>query len=505
VELTNDWIWEIDPAWKYSFVSSKVFDILGYSTEEMTGRSPFDFLIPEDVARVQEGVRSIVHQYKPLNAIVNRARHKDGHLVYLETSGIAVFNEQGEYRGYRGADRDITLRKLYEKELIVAKERAEESDRLKSSILSNMSHELRTPLNGILGFAEILKEELRSSEYEIMVDNIFNSGQRLMSTLNSIITLSQLEAGKVIVSGKMIMLKPHIASVVRSLEPLSAEKNISISTAGVTTVSVTTDDHLFKQLLQQILDNAVKFTDQGGSIAIETCEVTEAGKSWVVVKTTDSGIGIDKAYYEFIFREFRQVSEGFGRKYQGSGIGLTISKKIIDLLGGRITIDSEPGVGSCFSIWLPCDSPQEVTPKIIAAGEDSKPAATVPSPPGTLPLVLLVEDNVVNKELAFLFMRGSCRADYAPDAAAALEMVRSKQYQVILMDINLGYGMNGLEATHEIRQIPGYGQTPVIALTGYTMAEDQEQIFAAGCDRYIAKPYDKQTLLKTIREALGES
>ena len=502
VDLTNDWIWEIDPEWKYSFVSPKIFDILGYLPEEMISKSPFDFLIPEDVAKVKEGVRNLVHQYKPLNAIVNRARHKNGELVYLETSGIPVFSEQGIYKGYRGADRDITLRKLYERELIVAKERAEESDRVKSSILANMSHEFRTPLNGILGFAEILREELHASEYESMVDNIFNSGKRLMSTLNSIITLSQLEAGKLNVSLKMVMVDAGIFSVVKSMESLAAEKNIYISTAGVRTFSINTDVDLFKQLLQQILDNAIKFTEQGG-ITIETREERESGVDWVVVKISDTGIGIDQAYYDIIFQEFRQVSEGFGRKYQGSGIGLAICKKIINLLDGRITIESETGKGSCFSIWMPGNLALKTFPVPVAAG-DNLSRVKAPALPVILPTILLVEDNAVNKELTILFLRNTCLVDYAPDATTALEMIKTKKYQAILMDINLGSGMNGIEATREIRHIPGCEQTPIIAVTGYTMVEEMEQLYAAGCNRHISKPFDKQTLLKMIQEIMEE-
>ena len=501
VDLTNDWIWEINPEWKYSFVSPKVFNILGYLPEDLIGKSPFDFILPEDVAKVKDGVRNLVHQFKPLNAIVNRAIHKNGHIVYLETSGIAIFDEQATYKGYRGADRDITLRKLFEQELIVAKEKAEESDRLKTSILANMSHELRTPLNGILGFAEILKEELGKSEFEGMVDNIYESGRRLMTTLNSIITLSQLEAGNILVSRKMTMLRPCIVSVVESMSALSSEKNIYVNTSGIRPYSINTDAQLFNQLLQQILDNAIKFTDHGG-ITIETDEVTESGKDWVVVKIRDTGIGIEKAYYTLIFQEFRQVSEGFGRKYQGSGIGLTISKKIIDLLSGRITIESEPAVGSCFSIWLPYNHESESMPgkstiSRIAVSDQHHAASSA-----TLPTVLLVEDNKVNKELTILFLRNICLVDYAPDATTAIEMTRARQYDAILMDIHLGYGMNGIEATREIRQVPGYKFTPIIAVTGYTMNEDKEQLYAAGCTNHISKPFDKKTLLKLVQEVL---
>jgi PAS domain S-box-containing protein len=501
VDLTNDWIWEIDPEWKYSFVSTKVFDILGYQPEEMIGKSPFDYLLPEDVSKVMEGLRNIVHQYKPLNAIVNRTKHKDGRLVYLETSGIAVFNEQGTYMGYRGADRDVTLRKLHERELIVSKEKAEESDRLKSSILANMSHELRTPLNGILGFAEILKEVLSESEYESMVDNIFNSGKRLMSTLNSIIMLSQLESGKIKVSRKTIRLASLIESVTKSLESIAEEKNIFINIVDTPSISIDTDDLLFTHLVHQILDNAIKFTHQGG-ITIKIYEALEFSRDWVVVKISDSGIGIDKAYFDLIFQEFRQVSEGFGRKYQGSGIGLTISKKIIDLLGGKITIESEPGSGSSFSIWMPLEPGVEMVMEVLPVEMKPVPGEKVSAPSEMLPIVLLVEDNIVNKDLTILFLKNLCTVEYAPDAATAIEMISTKQYSAILIDINLGYGMNGIEATREIRRIAGYESTPIIAVTGYTMADDMEQIYTAGCSGHIAKPFDKKTLQKLVAEAI---
>ncbi len=501
VDLTNDWIWEVDPKWKYSFVSPKIFDILGYMPEEMIGRSPFEFILPEEVAHVQEALRTLVHQFKPLNAIVNKAKHKDGHTVFLETSGVAVFSEQGIYQGYRGADRDITLRKLYERELIVAKEKAEESDRLKSTILANMSHEFRTPLNGILGFSEILKEELHDSEYESMVDNIYDSGKRLMSTLNSIIMLSQLEGGKINVSLKRTMLDSAIEWVVKSMESLSIEKKIYIRTAGVRPFSINTDEDLLRQLVQQILDNAIKFTSQGG-ITIETLETLESGKEWVVVNVSDTGIGIEKTDYDLIFQEFRQVSEGFGRKYQGSGIGLSISKKIIDLLGGRIAIDSEPGRGSCFSIWLPRDSTSGISQEPVTKAIDFEAPVKPGVIPDFLPTVLLVEDNIVNKQLTVLYLRNTCQVDYAPDAATALKMVREKPYQVILMDINLGVGMNGIEATQEIRQISGYEKTPIIAVTGYSMAEEMEKLYEAGCTSHIVKPFNKQTLLKMMQEVL---
>jgi len=500
VNLTNDYIWEIDPQWRYTYISSKVYDILGYRPEELLGKSPFSFMLPEDAERIQESIRLLVHEYKPINLITNRAVHHDGHIVYLESSGIPIFDSNGKYSGYRGADRDITLKKSFENQLIIAKERAEESDRLKSSILANVSHELRTPLNGILGFAEILKAEMKDTEYEMMAENIHSSGRRLMGTLNSLITLSQHVAGKVALTIRPVFIKDSINAVIKSLEPFAKEKNLSITFNADPSLRIYTDEQILKQLCRQILDNAIKFTEKGG-ITIEITTGKADAEGYLIISISDTGIGIDKDYHELIFQEFRQVSEGFGRKYQGSGIGLTICKKSIDLLEGRITIESTPGKGSVFHIWLPYNPevlPSETEPHFTTAVPGSKAAEK-----SELPWVLLVEDNLVNKELTEFFLRKVCKVDYAPDGATAIEMVRAKKYHAILMDINLGYGINGIEATKEIKKIPGYHDIPVIAVTGYTMSGDKDMLIAQGCTHYLAKPFDQASILEIMKEVLS--
>jgi CheY-like chemotaxis protein/nitrogen-specific signal transduction histidine kinase len=396
----------------------------------------------------------------------------------------------------------VTLRKLYERELIVSKEKAEESDRLKSSILANISHELRTPLNGIVGFAEILREELRDTDYEGMAENIHSSGKRLMATLNSIITLSQLEARKMNVVINEVDLMGCIVSLIKSFEPQVREKKIRIDLSGLKPLRIDTDEHLLKQLLRQIIDNAVKFTDYG-QIEIGTEIVNKEGQGWTVVKVTDTGIGIDKDYYDIIFQEFRQVSEGFGRKYQGSGIGLTISKKIIDLLNGKIILKSESGKGSSFEIWLPVRKPQTDNIINIPAEKLIEPQVTTATQKDKPPTVLLVEDNVVNAELVTFFLLRDYTLESAKDGITAIEMAKGHQYAAILMDINLGYGMNGLETTKEIRKIKGYETVPIIAVTGYTMEEDRNRLLAEGCTHYISKPFDRSGLLNILGEALG--
>ena len=504
VDLTNDWIWEITPEWKYTYVSSNVYNIIGFHPEEMIGKSPFDFLLPEDVPQILSEIRTLVHQFKPITAFENRARHRNGNLVYLATSGVPVFDEQGNYKGYRGADKDITFRKHYEQELIIAKERAEESDRLKSSILANISHEFRTPLNGILGFSELLRDELQNHELVSMVENIENSGKRLMSTLNSIITLSQLEARKINVTNKPVHIDTSVRSVFRSMESVAEEKSIKLITENVQPFMVVTDEELLKQLMRQILDNAIKFTGHG-TITAETFQEMYEDQPYMVIKISDTGIGIEKDYFDLIFQEFRQVSEGFGRKFQGSGIGLTISKKIIDLLKGRITVDSIPGKGSAFSIWIPFSANRMSSVSPAPEGNQVTGNKVTASASDERPLVLLVEDNKINKELTELFLQPLFRVDHAADGVTALEKVRHSIYHAILMDINLGPGLSGLDVTREIRKFNGYSRIPIIAITGYAMPEDQEILLSAGCSNVISKPFDKKSLLNLLNEELGKS
>jgi len=501
VDLTNDWIFEINPQWQYTYVSPKVTEILGYEPSEMIGKTPFDFMAPQETLKFKEYLRGYVHDFKPITKIETWVSHKSGRQVCLETSATPVFDSRNVYTGYRGADRDITIRKQVEQQIILAKEKAEESDRLKSSILANLSHELRTPLNGILGFAEILTTELKETEYLPMVENIHISGYRLMTTLNSLITLSQLEAGKMTPATREANLKEIVNQTVRGMDMLVAEKDLDIITREIPDIPVSVDDHLLKQLLRQLLDNAIKFTEKG-SISFQAHAQQDSEGEWLVLSVIDTGIGIEKSYFDLIFQEFRQVSEGFGRKYQGSGIGLTICKKIIDLLNGKITVSSKPGKGSTFSVWVP---QKGITGMVFNNGQDAEnrydEQETVEE---KFPLVLLVEDNSVNRDLTAWFLKDVCTLDYASDGATAIDMAIKNQYDAILMDINLGAGITGIEATKMIRQLPGYETIPIVAVTGYTMVDDQEQLIREGCTHFIAKPFDKSTLLDLIKNILNK-
>lgn len=473
-------------------------DMLGHSKEEILKTSGRKFIKDVDLSEVIHKQDARNWNFEEFQDIETSWNKKNDEQIQIQVSGkcVMLFGEKYLFM----IAQDITERKNHEKELILAKEKAEESDRLKTSILSNISHELRTPLNGILGFSELLLEDLRETEFLSMVENIYLSGRRLMSTLNSIITLSQLQAGKVKMVLKEVDLVNAIETICNSYEDQIQEKKISLKRELPEEFIAFADLPLFKQLFQQILDNAVKFTPQG-EIVICVKTIKEDHLQWQTIEVRDSGIGIEKKNIEMIFEEFRQASEGYDRKFQGSGLGLTISRKICDLMNGRISIESTPGTGTICTIWLQATQPEKTKP--IEPEETEQPMPFIPElQQREVPLVLLVEDNMINRNLIELFLKPTYRMDHAYDGKTAVEMATQTKYDAVLMDINLGSGIDGIEATKRIKLIPGYEKRPIIAVTGYTMIGDREKILAEGCTHYIAKPFEKAIFLSMIKEAI---
>ncbi len=250
--------------------------------------------------------------------------------------------------------RDITERKKFEEELIAAKEKAEDMNRLKSSFLANMSHELRTPLVGILGYSEILSEEIKKPENLKMVKDIYNSGKRLLETLNSILDLSRIEANKFEINPSRFNLVDLVHEEINLYKAVAQIKNISLNVRMFHhELIINSDKKIVQNTISHLINNAVKYTSQGSVVVSVTTE--KNAKEYAVIKVADTGIGIPKESQALIFDEFRQASEGLNRQYEGTGLGLTITKKYISFLQGTIHVKSEPGVGSEFFVKIPTD------------------------------------------------------------------------------------------------------------------------------------------------------
>ena len=423
---------------------------------------------------------------------------KDGTRFPVLLSTSVVRNHQDKTIAHIGVALDITELKKSREELIAAKEKAESMNRAKSYFFANMSHEFRTPINGILGMASILKDSLHEvDDPELMLENILVSGNRLMAVLDTVLVLANIESGAE--AGQMTVIDLHqlFAELTPGFQEKADRKQLHLSIAledGPLNLRMS-----FKNLtlvVNHLVENALKFTHHG------SVEVSVSSRNgYVVFEVRDSGIGIKQKYLEQIFDEFRQVSEGFSRGYEGSGLGLTLIKKIVTLSKGKIDVESNPGKGSCFRVWLPeyREEKKVITPEVPT----NKPDPAVPvRKDETLPSVLLVEDNVINQMTVELYLRNLCTLDKAFDGPEALKLAKSKYYDLILMDINLGVGMTGVQASKEIRNINGYEHTPIIAVTGYAMHSDIQEFLAEGLTSVLPKPFEKKEIVELIHTYL---
>ena len=389
-------------------------------------------------------------------------------------------------------------KKQAQQELIIAKLAAEESSRVKSSLLANMSHEFRTPMNGILGFTEMLSSMISDESQKMMATHILTSANRLMRTLNSIMTFAQLDSGYRL-NPVNVNLSALLETLAGSIREAAAGKQIAVKSSIEPGIFISSDEHLLQISLLNILENAVKFT-QEGEIEVRL-ERGDQPSGEIIISIRDTGIGIPAEKQEMIFEEFRQASEGYNRPYEGSGLGLSITRKSMHLLNYRLSVESEPGKGSTFTFHLQAAAATGPVKEGLASKQEKSGQQT--KHPDKAPRLLLVEDNDANIELVRLFLEKDYRLDVARDGETAVELTNGNRYDGILMDINLGLGMDGGQAIEIIRKNPGFLTTPIIALTGYTLQEEKAAIINKGADHYLAKPFTKKQLSELLDQIFG--
>jgi signal transduction histidine kinase/CheY-like chemotaxis protein len=394
--------------------------------------------------------------------------------------------------------RDVTERKQTERQLKLAKEQAEELNKIKSSFLANMSHELRTPLVGILGFAELLKEDLSEPDSKEMAERILISGNRLMETLNSILDLSRIEANKLDLRIWSFKLSDIVRTQVQLFDAVAERKGLYLKTEILDeNLYSEVDEQIFRQIINNLVNNAIKYTSHGG-IVVSLDSIFDGFKDYARIIVKDTGIGIPENSLSTIFQEFRQVSEGFNRHFEGTGLGLTITKRFVELLKGKIDVDSKVGNGSTFTILFPLV--KEETPSYYENNIETKTNGDHNDTPSYQePIVLVVENDEGSKDITRLFLQNICKLDFANSGEEALQMIIMKNYDIILMDINLGVGMSGVEATKRIRKLKGYEGTPIVALTGFAMRGDREEFIKAGCTHYLSKPFTKESITRLVK------
>lgn len=347
-----DWVWEVDKNGKYTYSSQKVNELLVASEDEIIGKTPFDFMPLEEAKRVSAIFSEIVAKKEPIVDMENWNIGKNGDLICLLTNGRPIFDEKGELIGYRGIDKNITERKLSEQELVKAKEKAEESDRLKSAFLANMSHEIRTPMNGILGFAGLLKNsDLSGEQQREYIQIIEKSGVRMLNIINDIVSISKIESGIVDIHLTDTNINNQIQFVYDSLKLDAHSKDLKLSFVcelADKELIIKTDSEKLYGILTNLVKNAIKYTVSG--------EIEYGYKikgDFIEFYIKDTGIGIPKERQDVIFERFIQADIVDKMARQGAGLGLAISKAYVEMLGGNIWVESKEGVGSVFFFTIP--------------------------------------------------------------------------------------------------------------------------------------------------------
>lgn len=507
-ETANEGICVLDEKENILSVNQKFADMLGHTINDLLNNNFESLLFEEDL---EDNKEKILERRDGKNGFYERRlRKKDGSLIWCIISASPIIASDGSYIGSFGLLTDITDRKQMEQDLIAAKEKAEEMNRVKSHFFANMSHELRTPFVGIKGYSELLSETITDPESKEMIDGIIDSSNRLIATLNKILSLTKLEFDRPEIELKEFNLKNvledsfKLFSKTAEMKNLLYTKNIfSERSYGDEQIIVKSDERLLREILDNLLSNAIKYTEKGSIELRSEIEKKEEGE-YLFIKVSDTGIGIPEDKKELIWHEFRQVSEGVNRAFEGTGLGLTIAKRYVELLGGKISVESELGKGSTFIVELPLQRIVKVEQPTTIKNQIDETFEMIKSSKQQLSKTILFVENDKNaQDLVSLTLSKYYKLEIVSNAKEAFEKVKNQKYDALLIDINLGHGMDGAQLMEMIRKIPEYKETPMIAITVYAADSDREEFLSRGFTHYISKPFPLKDLIKLVSEVFS--
>lgn len=439
----------------------------------------------------------------------------DGRSFIYETVKKVFYNEHRVIQGIVCISRNIDDRKKTEQDLVRARQEASAASQAKSEFLANMSHEIRTPLNGIVGLNYLAMQGEPSPKILGYLKKIASSAQNLSLIINDILDFSKIEAGKLELDYSAFAMGDIVQSTFDMLQPLADKKGIDLRVEQLDSLppALMGDPLRLSQIFLNLLSNAVKFTHEGSvALIFEVQNRTETQIS-LNIRVQDTGIGMSAEQISRLFSAFTQADTSTTRQYGGTGLGLTICKSLIDLMGGGISVSSDPGEGSCFSFTLDLDiatsrgsirlgmdmpvSPVALVPPPSAETEQATPVSVLQHDlQGTR--VLLVEDNDINQIIAQeLLQCMGCQVDVAGDGQEAVHKALHASYDIVLMDIQMPI-MDGFSATREIRNHSRLQDMPIIAMTAHAMMSDREKSLAAGMQDHVTKPIDPATLEQTV-------
>ncbi len=475
----------------YRYVSPSVKTILGYTPEELIGTSPFALHHPQDAARIKTEANVKTIRGAAVENVEFRIKHKDGRYIWMEAWTKPFFDKYGKVVSFETSTRDISLRKKIEEQLLKAKEDAEAAAKAKSEFLSVMSNEIRTPLNGVIGLSQLLMNSSPRVDQLEKLHLLQFSANNLLSLLNDILDFNKIEAGKLTLETISFNLGELLSHTVKMFEQNARDKNLSLI--------LKIDDHFepfvkgdpvrISQVLTNLITNAIKFTEQG--IVEVFASRNENGVYSFSVK--DTGIGIASDRLNAIFESFTQAEIMTTRKYGGSGLGLTISRQLAEMMGGKMSVESKLGEGSIFSFELPLPRGNNLT--MTDAQEKESIIYT-----GRKYRLLLAEDDMVSQAVTKQFlMDWGFDVSVVTNGLEALEMIKTVKYDLVLMDIHMP-GMLGNEVVSKVRQADEtyFKNVPIIVMTASTVGDARTELQHSGITDLIGKPFDADQLHRMI-------
>lgn len=490
-ENADDLIYRFEfyPEKKFSYVSPAAARITGYTPEEhyLDPELGMKMVHPDD----QHLLSQISSDEETIHTPVTlRWIHKNGEVIWTEQKNVPIYDEDGQLIALEGISRDITERMKSEEALKRAKEKAEESDQLKTAFLNNLSHEIRTPLNAIVGFSEFLNEPgITREQISNFTRIIRSSSDQLLSIIDDIVNISKIEAGQIENFENKCDINKVLNQVYDLLLPKTSEKQIKFrfhTGLNEKEAVVITDQAKLEQVLSHLVGNAVKFTDKGH---VEFGCSLKGG--FLRFYVADTGEGIEPIHQETVFQRFHQIDTGERRVKSGMGLGLPIAKAFVERLGGQIWMESSPGAGTMVFFTIPWLPEKATGSKDKGLTEGSAGRKTL----------LVAEDEENNFELLRVILSSSdMDIIHAWDGKQALQHVNDNpDIDMVLMDIKMPV-MGGYEATRKIKALKP--ELPVVALTAYALPGDREKALEAGCDDYMAKPVSLKEFLRVVNKHL---
>lgn len=483
---------------KQIYLSPGYEKVWGRSRESLYSNpdSWLDTLHPDDREKASNAMRfQALNEFGPDTQFENyyRIHTPSGEIRWIKDTSFPIQDESNQFIGFAGVAEDITKEVLHKQELQEAKLRAEVANQAKSDFLAMISHELRTPLNAILGMAQILKMKGLSSELQEYVDIISNAGNSLLSLVSDILDFARLEAGKLTFFNEPFDLHALFVQIVQSLQYQAREKKIALLLEYKPNLpnAVLGDANRVRQVLVNLLSNALKFTEEGYIKVIVDCLSRTENQAVFEIKVIDTGIGIKEEKIATLFQKFNQIDSIYHRKHRGIGLGLAITKELVETMNGQINVKSEYNKGSefCFTLTF------KLQPSHIDYQNPiNKSAQLFPHRSKFNLNILLVEDNLINQKIAKVMLEDfGCHVDIIDNGKEVIDKIPSLlQYQLIFMDVGLP-DISGFEIVSRLRKEPSLKDLPIVAMTAHILERDRQQAFEAGMNKVVAKPisYDE--------------